>query len=177
MRPFFCSYRTLTSISLGLMVSLWGCAGDADDEPEPPPYVAGDYVLALQQSDSDCLPPDFDFWEIFAFAENNGNNLPVITVAMSQVDAELAAVVSPADCSLTGSIVAGGAFSLSGSCDDEVMARDFTMTGTITAFGANWELQANLVIDVDLLVDGAPDDAVDCSVGAVSVSGTGSPEN
>ena len=151
-----------------------GCAVE-EDGPEPPPYVAGSYVLSLQQNDSGCYPPDFDFWEIFAFAENNGNNLPIVTADISQTDTELAATFTPGGCDLSGGIVTGGAFSLTGDCDDSLMERDFSLTGSISAFGSNWDLQGTLVIDVDLLDGGTADGEVDCTVNSVTVSGSGLP--
>jgi hypothetical protein len=131
--------------------------------------------LSLQQNDSGCYPPDFDFWEIFAFAENNGNNLPIVTAEISQTDSDLAATFAPGGCDLSGGIVTGGAFSLTGACDDALMERDFSLTGAISAFGNNWDLQGTLVIDVDLLDGGAADGEVDCTVNSVSVSGSGLP--
>ena len=162
----------LLCAALALML-LPACGGEP--EPELPPEVAGSYTLALQQSDSGCYPPEYDFWEIFAFAQNNGNNLPIITAEIEQIDSDLEASLGPSGCVLAGAVVVGGAFSLTGNCDDSLMARGFTMTGTITPFGANLELEATLVIDVELLVNGAPDGEADCVVTAVDVSGTGAP--
>jgi len=164
-------------ITVVCAAALWLCAtacGDGDIEPEVPPYVAGSYTMSLQQLDSGCLPPDFDFWEIFAFAENNGNDLPVVTAEIEQQEGDLVATLGPSGCVLTGGIVAGGAFSLSGDCDDAVMARALRITGTISPFGSNWDLDAILVIDVDG-AGSVADGEVDCSVDPVEVSGTGSP--
>ncbi len=165
------------TLPVSCAVALWLCAaacGGGDEEPEVPPHVAGSYTLALQQLDSGCLPPDFDFWEVFAFAENNGNNLPVITAEIEQDEGALVATLGPSGCVLTGGIVAGGAFSLNGDCDDALMARELRFTGTISPYGSNWNLDAILVIDVDLPGSGA-DGEVDCTVDPVEVSGTGSP--
>jgi hypothetical protein len=137
--------------------------------------VAGSYVLSLQQSDSGCIPPDFDFWEIFAFAENNGNNLPIVTAEITQNDGDLQATFAPGGCELSGGIVTGGVFSLTGDCNDSVMERYFSLTGTISSFGSNWDLEGTLVIDVDLLDGGVADGEVDCTVNAVRVSGSGLP--
>ena len=165
--------RLLYVLSAALIGFTTGCGGADEPSPEPPPHVAGAYVLSMQQSDSGCLPPEFDFWEIFAFAENNGNNLPIVTAEITQSDADLQATFSPGGCELSGGIVSGGAFSLTGSCDDALMARFFSLTGTITPFGSNWNLEGTLVIDVDLIDGGVADGEVDCTVNDVQVSGSG----
>jgi hypothetical protein len=170
-----CSSLFLRLFLAAAAISVVGCGGGEEPPPDPPPHVAGSYVLSLQQSDSGCLPPDFDFWEIFAFAENNGNNLPIVTAEITQNDADLQATFAPGGCELSGGIVTGGAFSLTGDCNDLLMERYFSLTGTITSFGSNWDLEGTLVIDVDLLDGGAADGEVDCTVNAVSVSGSGLP--
>jgi len=168
--------RLLLGLLLAALAS-WvsGCGAGDEPPPEPPPHVAGSYVLSLQQSDSGCLPPDFDFWEIFAFAENNGNNLPIVTAEITQTDGDLEATFEPGGCELSGGIVPGGAFSLTGNCNDSLMERHFSLTGTISPFGSNWDLSGTLVIDVDVIDGGSADGEVDCTVNAVSVSGTGLP--
>jgi hypothetical protein len=88
---------------------------------------------------------------------------------------DLQATFAPGGCELSGGIVTGGAFSLTGDCDDSVMERYFSLTGTISSFGSNWDLEGTLVIDVDLLDGGVADGEVDCTVNAVRVSGSGLP--
>ncbi len=170
-----CSSPPLCLFLLTAVSWTMGCGGGEEPPPDPPPHIAGSYVLSLQQSDSGCVPPEFDFWEIFAFAENNGNNLPIVTAEITQTDGDLQATFAPSGCELSGGIVTGGAFSLTGDCNDSVMERYFSLTGTISSFGSNWDLEGTLVIDVDLLAGGVADGEVDCTVNAVSVSGSGLP--
>jgi len=156
-------------------VLLAGCdAGDT--EPDPPAEVAGSYALTLQQGDTTCLPPDFDIFEILDFADDTGG-LHVITVDITQGGPDIDGVLGPSGCELTGGVVSSGTFSLTGPCDNSLMARHLSMTGTIVPSGNNLSLEAVLVVTVDLLVDGEADGEADCAVDPVNVSGTGAPES
>jgi hypothetical protein len=158
------------------MTSLLAGCDDGEPEPEPPAQVAGSYALTLQQGDTTCFPPEFDIFEILDFADDTGG-LHLITVEITQSGPDLEGLLGPSGCVLTGAVVASGTFSLTGPCDDSIMARHLSMTGTISPYGNNLSLEAVLVIEVDLLVDGAGDGEVDCVVDPVNVSGTGAPES
>ncbi len=163
------------SLSVALAGVLAGCPS-ADPAPAEPMVVAGDYVLAGQQLDSECVGADWDFWEIFDFMERTPTDVPSMQLIVTQSGGSLSAAEAPAGCTLDGSVGATGAFSLRGPCDTASMDRDLEITGNITLFGATFDVDANMRIEVDQSdgAGGPPDGVVDCVVTTVELSGSGS---
>lgn len=154
---------------------LVGCP-TGDPPPSDPMEVAGTYALAGQQLDSECVGAGWDFWEIFDFMERTPTDVPSMQLVITQSDGNIEANQSPGDCVLDGSVGASGTFSLRGRCDTASMNRDLEISGNITLFGANFDLDANMRIDVDQSdgAGGPPDGTIDCSVTTVELSGSGS---
>jgi len=147
-----------------------------DPTPAEPMQIAADYALAAQQLDSECVGGDWDFWEVFDFMDRTPNDVPAMQLAVTQSGGDLAATQQPTGCELTGTVGPTGTFSLRGPCDTASMNRDLEITGNISAFGATFDLDATLRIEVDANdgAGGAPDGTVDCVVGTVELSGSGS---
>ena len=101
----------------------------------------------------------------------------VTQLSLEVEEGEFLTLLGPSGCVLTGAVLSTGTFSLTGPCDDSLMARHLSMAGTISPYGSNLSLEAVLVIEVDLLVDGVADGEVDCVVDPVNVSGTGASES
>jgi len=138
--------------------------------------IAGTYALVAQQLDSECVGPEWDFWEIFDFMERTPTDVPSMQIVMTQSEGDIEASLSPGGCVLEGSVGPSGTFSIRGGCDTSSMDRDLEISGNITLFGANFDVDANMRIDVDQ-GDGAggpPDGTIDCSVTTVELSGSGS---
>ena len=152
-----------------------GCGGEPEPDEEVPD-LSGSYVLSSQLIDNACNPTDFslDFWDIFSFADDNGNGLPVFTAVFSQADNQLSATLSPSGCELVGDVGVGGIFYLYGSCDEAALHRQLRLSGTATEFGAGWDLTGTLIVEVDVMgADTAtPDGEVDCTVES-SLTGVG----
>jgi len=152
---------------LVLIVLVAGCRPNSDSEP--PADISGSYNFATFLDNNECVT--LDFWQIFAFAEDNGNGMPVFVADFEQQGAELTAALQLADCSLTGDVVAGGAFALSGPCNDDSMDRDLFLNGTAELDGMGWEVEEGaLVIDVHVSGD---EGGAECSVTS-TVQGSGS---
>ena len=162
-----------------LLLALLSAAGCPSGEPEPaqPMQVAGAYVLVAQQLNTECVGAAWDYWEIFDFMERTGNDVPSMAVAVTQDGGVLEGTQSPAGCVLSGSVGAEGAFSLRGACPTATMDRELALTGTIALYGTSFDVDGDLVIDVDR-DDGAggpPDGTVDCTVTSVEITGSGTP--
>ncbi|MCO4771152.1 MAG: hypothetical protein KDA24_14045 [Deltaproteobacteria bacterium] len=158
------------------LLALTGCPS-GDPEPAEPMNIAANYVVAGQQLDSECVGADWDFWEIFDFMERTPQDVPSMTLAVTQSGGAIEASQGPAGCVLSGTVGPTGTFSLRGECDTATMDRDLEINGSVVAFGAGFDIDANLSIGVDR-DDGAggdPDGLLDCTVGNVELSGTGTP--
>ena len=162
--------------SFVLALGLVGCPS-GEPEPAEPLEVAGNYALAGNQLDSECVGGDWDFWEIFDFMERTPNDVPSMQLTVTQSGAGIEAEQQPGGCLLAGTVGPDGTFSLRGPCDTASMDRDLEINGNIVLFGANFDVDASMRIDVDK-DDGAggePDGTVDCSVTNVELVGTGTP--
>lgn len=167
-------FRAVTLVALAATL---GCPTAADDDVPDPMEVAGSYVMVGQQLETDCTGPEWDFWEIFDFMERTANDVPSMSVEIGQSGGALSATQQPSACEWAGSVGADGTFSLRGPCHTATMDRQISITGAIALYGSNFDLDGTMVIEVDR-DDGAggdPDGAVDCTVSAVEVTGSGAP--
>ena len=166
-------------VALAAVLSCFGCPPADDDDVLEPMEVAGTYVFVGQQLETDCTGVEWDFWEIFDFMERTPNDVPSMSVQVGQTGGALAATQDPSACEWAGSVGADGTFSLRGPCDTATMNRQISITGAITQYGSNFDVDGTMVIEVDR-DDGAggpPDGTVDCTVSAVELSGSGTPSS
>ncbi len=154
---------------------LAGCPS-SDPPPAEPLDVAGTYAVVATQLDSECVGAEWDFWEVYDFMERTPQDIPSMTMEVTQDGGAIAAALSPGGCSLDGTVGPTGTFSLRGPCDTATMDRDLEISGTIAEFGAGFDIEASMRIDVDRDdgAGGAPDGVIDCSVPTVDLDGSGS---
>ena len=170
----FSNTRCLALAGVALLVI--GCPPADDDDVTTPMDIAGNYVVVGQQLQTDCTGADWDFWEIFDFMERTANDVPSMSLVVEQSGGALSATMEPGACAWSGSVGADGTFSLRGPCPTASMDRDVAITGAVTLFGSNFDLDGTMVIEVDR-DDGAggpPDGTLDCTVSAVELTGSGS---
>lgn len=166
--------RTSGTCVVVLILSMASCAESTEDEQVlTPPEVAGHYNLTGQIVDNGCNAlNDWDLWgEVLVWADQTPSGLATFTLDIEQADTVLSAVLLPGlgdGCVLDGSIGAGGAFDLSGSCDDTI-TRAMSVIGTIDAYGDGWEMSSILSMELDREGDGT----FDCEVSHIEISGTG----
>jgi len=155
---------TLIIPLLLLTLAVVGCGPSDDSDSEPIPDISASYSFATYLQDNECIT--LDFWQVFAFANDNGNGLPVFSAELEQVGAELSATLALPDCSLAGDVSSGGGFALSGACNDDGMNRTLSLSGVAEVDGLGWAVEeGGLVIDVTVAGDdGGSDGAVECSV-------------
>ncbi|HCP44715.1 MAG TPA: hypothetical protein DIU15_01580 [Deltaproteobacteria bacterium] len=156
--------RPLSFLFAPLLLSVFvvcGCGSSDDSDVEPVPDISASYNFAARLQDNECI--SLDFWEVFAFANDNGNGLPIFSAELEQDGVALTAVLELPDCVLAGDVAAGGAFALAGSCHDDAMERALSLTGVAEVDGLGWAVgEGGLVIEVSL--SGGDSDTEDCSV-------------
>ena len=163
--------------TLVVLAATLGCPTADDDGVPDPMEVGGSYVMVGQQLETDCTGPEWDFWEIFDFMERTANDVPSMSLEIGQTGGALSATQQPSACEWAGSVGADGTFSLRGPCDTATMNRQISITGAITLYGSNFDVDGTMVIEVDRddQAGGGPDGTVDCTVSAVELTGSGAP--
>lgn len=162
--------------TLGATLLLVGCPTDdsGDDPLLAIPEASGHYNLTGQIVDNGCNAlGDWDLWEdVFPWTDQTPSGLLVFTADLTQsstvIDALILPGASDSGCAWSGSIGAGGAFDLSGPCDDTIH-REISLIGTVSEYGDGFEIDATLSANLDREGDGT----ADCTVEHVAVSGTG----
>jgi len=163
------------SLPFAVLALLIGCPS-SDPPPAEPLDVAGSYTLVGTQLDSECVGAEWDFCEVYDFMERTPSDIPSMTMEVTQDGGAISATQAPAGCVLDGTVGPTGTFSLRGPCDTATMDRDLEISGTIVEFGAGFDIEASMRIDVDRSdgAGGPPDGVVDCSVPSVDLDGSGS---
>lgn len=146
-------------------------------EPEPePPDISGLYVLTAQQRDSDCVTSIATPEQVTGFMEETPNGVPILSLEIIQEGDTLDGLLDPSGCEWSGLVDTEGSFTLSGPCDGGDVQRIGRVAGTATPFGADWQIDGSLTIEVDTLTqagDPGPDGTADCET-ILDLAGTGS---
>ena len=158
---------------------LAACPSATVEEPVPEtPDLSGNYTLVFAQANTECLPPDYAFVDVFGFLKDVDDGTPVTTATFVQDGTQLAITLHSNDCVLEGGVGEAGSFNAMGPCDDAAMNREISIQGDASRSGVDgWRIAATAVFDVDS-DDGAggePDGVVDCVVDEVNITGTGAP--
>ena len=147
------------------------------EEPEAEvPDISSHYVLTAQQRDSNCLPEIASPEQITGFMEETPNGVPILSVDLAQEGDSLDGLLDPSGCSWSGLVDTEGSLTLSGPCDDADVGRIGRVAGMATPFGADWQLDGSLTIEVDTenaAGEPGPDGEADCEV-ILDLAGTGS---
>ncbi len=149
---------------------------DAVEPAAETPDLSGDYTLVFAQANTECLPPEHTFVDIFGFLKDVDDGTPVTTATFAQEGSQLAITLHSNDCTLEGGVGEAGAFNASGPCDDAAMNRLISAQGDASRSGlAGWAIDATATFDVDSGdgLGGPPDGIVDCVVTEVDITGTG----
>lgn len=146
-------------------------------EPEPEaPDISGHYVLTAQQRDSDCVTTIATPEQVTGFMDETPGGVPILSVEISQEGDALDGLLDPSDCEWSGLVDTEGSFTLSGPCNDVDVNRVGRVAATASPFGADWQLDGSLIIEVDTMTqagDPPPDGTADCEV-ILDLAGTGS---
>lgn len=156
-----------------MLVALLGCP---QPEPEPEiPDISGHYALAAQQRDSDCVPSIASPDQVMGFLETTQTGVPLLAMQIEQEGDVVEGTLDASGCVWSGRVDAQGAFTLTGPCDGADVRRTGRVGATATPFGADWDVDGTLSVEVDTLDAGGepgPDGALDCEV-LLDLSGTG----
>jgi len=146
-------------------------------EPEPEvPDISATYVLAANQRDSDCVASIATPDQVTGFMETTPSGVPILNVEISQDGDALDGLLDPSGCAWSGIVDTDGSLTLSGPCDGEDVQRIGRIAATASPFGADWQLEGSLTIEVDTLDEAGdpnPDGAADCET-ILDLDGTGS---
>jgi hypothetical protein len=164
-----------------LALLLAACPPTEAEQPEPViPDLSGSYTLVFAQANTECLPPDYTFADVFGFLDDVADGTPVSSATFVQDGTALAITLHSSECTLEGGVGEAGSFDVAGPCDDAQMNRRVLMQGDASRSGlTGWRIDASAVFEVDRDdgEGGGPDGVVDCEVTQVDVNGSGAPSD